>query len=201
MQRNVRGVRQRGSAERMEVFFDACVARLYAAIEYAENSDVEPRFRGAALVEYLWLRSARDRPRGQRTPGSSRVLLVATGGYPVAGWHICMNRDALDRTMNERDPQPLLHMALAIEMAVADLAALPAGTSAMIGYTERGNRVFSTLGASLRSGLDSRAPAWWEVLSERLSGLALASAAVGSIYGARMAMMATHIAHNATNVS
>jgi hypothetical protein len=152
-------------------------------------------------INFLWRRAARGgrTPAGRRGEAAEecggRVLLITTAGHPIAQPYVNLSLSARDCAL-DGGPDPLLHLARAIETAVEDIARVPLDDTAIIGYiyVEDENRVYSTLGEAHRGYPDDfpHAPeAWWRQLTvpgarTRLAGLALASAAAGATLGSAL---------------
>lgn len=181
--------------DRSHTLFDACLARLDAALEHAENAGVVARWQQHYLVASLYRRAARL-PKSSQTQIPARLLLVACGGPPTPYPLLLLDLEARGRV--ERDgPAPLLHLARAVEMGVADLERLGQRRSGIIGYYERGGRVCSTYIGSLRTRATGELR-WAYALTERapsrLCVLIFTSAAFGSVAGRSLAAVA-HLLH------
>lgn len=170
-------------SDRASSLFDACVARLDAAIRHAEDADFEIRWLDhRAAILPLWRRAARLPPDTTVGP-SGYVLAGLSGGAPLLGWHISLSAAVLDRA-DAGVPEALLALARAIEMAVADCRMLRPGQSALIAYVEQNGRIVSTGGS--HTGTIARH--WWAAWAEafvppRLTAILVTAAAAGSVAG------------------
>lgn len=134
-----------GQADRMDrqqTLFDACTARLAAAIDAARANDIAVRWRDDIEMLGMWqrtrgapMRDALHRNEVLAISPSGHILAVSCYGVGIVQRVLNLNRAVLAHS-GLTQPQPLLTLATTIERAVDDILRNRGGVGAYTVYVE-----------------------------------------------------------------